>query len=111
MGSTASSTGARFGLNIISAVSPRGLMPFMLVQGRVNTDVLCQFIDRFMKGASCSVFLIFDGHPTHRAKKLLAYVESFQGKIRVFYLPAYAPQLNPAEQVWNVVKTHGAGRV
>ena len=63
------------------------------------------------EGSSRPVFLILDGHPTHKAKKLRAHVESFQGNLRVFYLPAYAPQLNPDEHVWNEVKTHGVGRM
>jgi transposase len=106
-----STTGARFGLNMISAISPRGLMRFMVVDGRVNADVMCQFIDRLMKGAARLIFLILDGHPTHKAKKLRTHIESYQGKLRVFYLPAYSPQLNPDEHVWNEVKSHGVGRM
>jgi transposase len=106
-----STTGARFGLNMISAISPRGLMRFMVMHGRVNADVMCEFIDRLMKGAARPIFLILDGHPTHKAKKLHTHIELYQGKLRVFYLPAYAPQLNPDEHVWNEVKSHGVGRM
>jgi transposase len=106
-----STTGARFGINMISAVSPRGLLRFMVVQGRVNAEVMCQFIDRLMKGATRQVFLILDGHPTHKARKFRSQVESYKGRLRVFYLPAYAPQLNPDEHVWNEVKNHGVGRM
>jgi transposase len=105
------STGARFGLNMISAISPRGLMRFMVLPGKVNAEVMCDFIDRLMKGAARRVFLILDGHPTHKAKKLKAHIESYQGKLRVFYLPSYSPQLNPDEHVWNEVKSHGIGRM
>jgi transposase len=104
-------TGARFGVNMISAISPRGLLRFMVVGGRVNADVMCEFIDRLMKGAVRPLFLILDGHPTHKAKKLRTHIESYHGRLRVFYLPAYAPQLNPDEHVWNEVKSHGVGRM
>jgi transposase len=106
-----SATGARFGLNMISAISPRGQMRFMVLHGRVNAAVMCQFVDRLMQGAARSVFLILDGHPAHKAKKLREHIESYQGKLRVFFLPAYAPQLNPDELVWNAVKSHGIGRM
>ncbi len=106
-----STTGARFGLNMISAVSPRGLMRFMVVQGRVNAQRICDFIDRLMRGASRPIFLIFDGHPAHRAKKVRTHIESYEGRLQVFYLPAYAPELNPDEHVWTEVKSHGVGRM
>jgi transposase len=38
-------------------------------------------------------------------------VASLGGKLRPFFLPPYAPELNPDEQVWKYVKHHGVGRV
>ena len=32
------------------------------------------------------------------------YVEGLNGQLRLFYLPPYAPHLNPDEQVWAHVK-------
>jgi transposase len=96
---------------MISAISPRGQMRFMVLHGRVNAAVMCQFVDRLMQGAARSVFLILDGHPAHKGKKLRERIESYQGKLRVFFLPAYAPQLNPDELVWNAMKSHGIGRM
>jgi transposase len=37
-------------------------------------------------------------------------VASTNGKLRLFYLPPYSPELNPDEQVWNHVKPNGVGR-
>ena len=33
-----------------------------------------------------------------------------KGGIRLFYLPPYSAELNPDEQVWREVKSHGGGR-
>jgi transposase len=55
------------------------------------------------------IFLIWDRHPTHRSGKVNDCIKSFNGQLTVFHLPSYSPELNPAEQVWNNVKTHGAG--
>ena len=38
------STGARFSLNLVSAVSPRGEMRFMTVDGRMNADKFIEFL-------------------------------------------------------------------
>jgi transposase len=37
----------------------------------------------------------------HRAKTLWKYLEAHPKTVRVQRLPAYAPDLNPVEQVWN----------
>lgn len=103
-------TGARFGLNMIAAVSGRGEMKFMIVQGTVSGDQICEFLKRLMHGHEKKVFLIWDGHPTHRSKKVTKKIKSFEGRLEVYTLPSYSPELNPSEQVWAHIKTHEVGR-
>ena len=103
-------TGARFSLNMMGAISTRGQLRFMLVKGSVTADHTCDFLNRLMHGTEQPVFLIWDGHPTHRSKKVKECIASFDGKLEVFTLPSYSPELNPVEQVWNNVKNHGIGR-
>lgn len=103
-------TGARFGLNMMGAISMRGEMRFMVIKGSVSAEQICNFLNRLMHNADRPIFLIWDGHPTHRSKKVRECVESFNGKLEVYYLPSYSPELNPIEQVWNNVKNHGIGR-
>jgi len=104
-----STTGARFGLNVLSAVSRRGALRFMCVEGKVNSDVFIAFLRRLVDGAPRPVFLVVDGHPTHKSAKARAFVESLGGRLRLYYLPAYSPDLNPDELVWNNLKNHGTG--
>jgi transposase len=103
-------TGARFSTNMISAISTRGNLRFIVNQGTVTADVLCDFLKRFMHNAQQPIFLIWDGHPTHKSKKVHKCIESFEGKLEVYFLPSYSPELNPTEQVWRSVKNHGVGR-
>ena len=49
-------------------------------------------------------------NPVHKSRKVKKCIESFDGQIKVFVQPSYSPELNPTEQVWNQVKTHGVGR-
>lgn len=104
-------TGARFGLNIISAVNRRGELRFMCVEGKVNADVFIEFLKRLAEDSASPVFLVVDGHPTHKAAKTLRYAESTDGKLRLFFLPPYSPDLNPDELVWNDLKNNGVGRM
>lgn len=105
-----SSTGARFGLNIISAVSPQGRFRFMCVKSRVNAGVFIEFLKRLIHNAPRKIFLIVDGHPTHKAKKVRNYVSSVSDRLRLFLLPPYSPELNPDELVWNDLKNNAIGR-
>jgi transposase len=104
------STGARFGLNMMAAITPRGQMKFMIIKGTVNADEVVEFLKRLMHGHQNKVFLIWDAHPNHRAKKVKDYIATFEGRLEVFLLPSYSPDLNPTEQVWNHTKTNGVGR-
>jgi len=105
-----SSTGARFGLNIISAVNPQGNFRFMCVKGRVNAGVFIDFLKRMLQSTDRKVFLIVDGHPTHKAKKVNKFVESVADRLELFFLPPYSPELNPDELVWNDLKNNSLGR-
>jgi transposase len=103
-------TGARFSTNMVAAISTRGHLRFMVNQGTVTADVICDFLKRLMHNAQHPVFLIWDGHPTHKSKKVRECIESYDGKLEVYFLPSYSPELNPTEQVWRSVKNHGVGR-
>jgi len=104
-------SGARFGFNMISAVSPRGEMRFMIVDGKVNADTFIEFCKRLLHGAAAPVFLIVDGHPSHKARKVTQWIDQQQGNLRLFLLPGYSPELNPDELVWNGVKNHALGKL
>ena len=105
-----SSTGARFGLNIISAVSAQGEFRFMTVEGRVNANVFITFLQRLLYNSDRPIFLIVDGHSAHKAKVISDFVESQEGRLRLFFLPPYSPELNPDERVWNDLKNNCIGR-
>jgi len=103
-------TGQRFSLNMISAVSPRGALRFMVVKGGVGAAVFIRFLKRLIQGAKRPIFLIVDGHPAHRAKAVTRYVSTVSQRLRLYFPPAYSPELNPDEQVWNDVKNNAVGR-
>ena len=105
-------TGARHRLSLISAISSKGLMRFMIKEkGGVNADVFIEFLKRLMIGAARPIFLIVDNGPAHRAKKTTAFVEKFSGKLKLFFLPPYSPDRNPDELVWKHLKADTVGRM
>ena len=103
-------TGGRHSLNMLSAVNARGELRFMVVKSRVDGPVFVEFLRRLMHDAPHPVFLILDGHSIHRSRPVRDFVAGQEGRLRLFFLPPYSPELNPDEQVWNYVKHHGAGK-
>ena len=97
-------TGARFSVNMISAITSRGAMRFMTYAGKMKAPVFCEFLKRLVHNAPAKIFLILDGHPVHRSLRVKKFVQATKGKLRLFFLPPYSPELNPDELVWNNVK-------
>lgn len=104
-------TGARFSLDMISAVSAQGLLRFSTFTGTLTAVVFIEFLRRLVADAARKktgpVFLIVDGHPVHRSRAVADFVEGIGGKLCLHRLPAYSPQLNPDEWVWKNTKHDG----
>src|SRR3954469_7143981 len=108
---TVRATGARFGLNMISAISAQGALRFAVFTGTLTAAGFLAFLRRLLHDAgqrgSGPVFVIVAGHPVPRARAVDDFVGSTDGALRLHRLPAYSPQLNPDEWVWNNVKADG----
>lgn len=77
-------TDHRFRVNLISAISSRGEQRFMATAQRLTVTVFIDFLQRLLHGAERPVFLIVEGHPVHRRKRVCDYVESTEGKLKLF---------------------------
>ena len=84
-------------INMISAVTNRGTVRFMIYQETMTAKVLITFMSRLIKDTDRNVFLILDNLRVHHGKKVTTWLEANREKIKVFYLPPYAPELNPDE--------------
>jgi transposase len=103
-------TGRRFGCSMISAVTNRGQLNFMVFQKRFSADVLIDFVRRLIRQSRRKVFLIVDGHPAHRSTKTKEWLARKRKSIRLFFLPGYSPELNPDEMLNQDVKSNAVGR-
>jgi transposase len=92
-------------LSVISGITAQGQL-LVGVQARAfkGVDVV-----RFLKHVLCQlggkVLIIWDGAPIHRDKAVKAFLAAgAAGQICLEQLPGYAPDLNPAEGVWDHLK-------
>jgi transposase len=103
-------TGKRFSINMISAISNRGHLQFMIIDGRFNSEVFQKFLQQMIKYSRQKIYFVTDGHPAHKTKKLNEWLAENENKIEVFFLPPYSPELNPQEYVNQDVKTNVIGK-
>jgi transposase len=97
-------TARRITQSMISAVSNRGLMRFMLYDGALNADRFITFLRRLTKDAGQKVVLIVDNLRVHHAKPVKAWVAAHAHEIELCHLPSYAPDHNPDEHLNNDLK-------
>ena len=63
-------TGKRFGCNMVSAITNRGRLYFMIFKQRFQSDVFTDFLRRLVRQVPRYIFLIIDPHPVHIAAKV-----------------------------------------
>lgn len=78
----------------------------MVFKSRFIATVFLEFLNRLVRQSKRKVFLIVDRHPVHRSKKVKQWLEEHRDKIRLFYLPAYSPEINPDELLNQDVKSN-----
>jgi len=97
-------TAKRFKINMISSITNRGKLRFMIYEQNMDASVFITFLERLIESSQKKVFLILDNLRIHHAKLVKAWVEEHKEKIALFYLPAYSPDLNPDEYLNNDFK-------
>lgn len=97
-------SGKREKVNVISAINNKGKLRFMLYESSFNSAVFIQFLKRLMHKQKSPVTLIVDGHKSHFTNEVKQYLATTKGKLKIYQLPPYSPELNPDELVWNNAK-------
>jgi len=70
----------------------------------MDAEKFIDFLRKLRQDAGCPVVVIADNARYHHSKKVQAFLEAQVGQIMMAFLPAYSPELNPDEQVWNHAK-------
>jgi len=96
-------------ISMMSAISNRGKLRFMLYEDAMNGKRLIEFMKRLVRDVGHKVILILDNLKVHHCKPVKEWLGKNTDKIEVFYLPAYSPELNPDEYLNNDLKlaVHG----
>ena len=91
--------------SMISVITNPGLVRFAFFEGAIDAERFIVFLQDLIQDAQRKVFLIVDNLRVHRANRVREWVAGNAGKIELFYLPPYAPELNPDEYLNRDLKT------
>jgi transposase len=90
--------------NQISTITNHGAVRFMTYTQSMTAALFLVFLERLLRSTTGKVFLIVDRLRAHMTAGVPAWVAAHQDRIEVFYLPRYAPELNPDEYLNNDLK-------
>ncbi len=97
-------------LSIIGAISLWRIL-FRIHAGSVKGPQVVDFLKVLARHTSQPLMVIWDGAAIHRSRLVADYLASTGGRIIAERLPAYAPELNPAEYIWAHLKQHEIGNL
>jgi transposase len=104
------STGQRFGLNVISAISPKRGLRFKVVERSIRSKEFISFLEGLLRQTDRPIIVLADHHSIHFSKAVREFARPWRHRLKLFSLPAYSPECNPDEGVWSELKPHGMGR-
>jgi transposase len=69
--------------------------------GSVKAPHIVRFLNALRHHRRKPVILLWDGLPAHRSAKVQQALQHHRAWLTVEWLPAYAPELNPVEPLWD----------
>jgi transposase len=92
-------------LSAISASSPDGKLYFRSQDRALNSDDVVGFLEQLLREVPGRMLIIWDGAPIHRSHTIRELLTNGASqRLHLERLPAYAPELNPGEALWQQLK-------
>ena len=91
-------------ISISYAVSVGGDLYFAIKEGSMNEDDILSFLDQLLSEIHGFLYIFWDNIMIHRSGKARKYLGTHNNRLITRRIPAYSPELNPEELVWNALK-------
>lgn len=92
-------------LSAISAISPEGKLYFHVQEGAIGSADVVAFLEHLLREVPGRMVVIWDGAPIHRSHLIKDFLANGAAqRLHLERLPAYAPELNPDEGLWQQLK-------
>ncbi len=89
--------GKKIKISLVSSITNQGEMSFMAYEKTMNSQKFIEFLESLIKSSKKKVFVISDNLKVHHSKIVKEWANLNKEFIELFYLPSYAPDLNPDE--------------
>lgn len=100
----------RGGYNLLSMVTAKGEMKYSITAEHIQSERYIEVLKQLIQARQRPLILLVDRAPSHTSQKLRDFVRAHRARLRIYFLPKRAPELNPDEQVWNEVKNRRIGK-
>lgn len=99
------STSGRKRLNIQGAIDLETFQFTFVEAEKINAQTTRQMLEKLERNnqTMTTIHVFMDNARYHHAKALQPWLNSPNRKVRLHFLPAYAPHLNPIERLWSVM--------
>ncbi len=92
-------------LSAISAISPEGKVYFHSQDCAITSADVVAFLEHLLREVPGRLVLLWDGSPLHRSHTITEFLANRAAqRLHLERLPAYAPELNPGEGLWQQLK-------
>ena len=92
-------------LSVIGAITPEGKLCMQMQDHSYKGPDVVRFLQILLREIPGNLLVIWDGAPIHRCQVIKDFLAKGGAKrIHLERLPGYAPELNPQEGVWNLLK-------
>jgi transposase len=91
-------------LSVMGGVTPAGKVYTLARQESLSGLHTVEFLTHLRRVTGRRLLVIWDGSPIHRRAAVKEFVADTCGKVGLEALPGYAPDLNPAEGLWQHLK-------
>jgi len=91
-------------ISISSAVSVDGDLYFMTKEESMNEDDIISFLEQLLSEIPGFLYIFWDNIMIHRSRKVKKFLGNNNDRLITRRIPAYSPDLNPDEYVWNILK-------
>lgn len=72
-------------ISIISSITRRGDLRFMMYKGALKTDLFITFLERLIRDTDNKIYLIVDNLRVHKAKRIQAWEKEHEKHIKIFF--------------------------
>jgi transposase len=92
-------------INVVGIIEESGFLDVKAFDERMNSVTFCNYLEELCEKIDGKIVIILDNASYHKSKAVYEYLAKKTDKLQLENLPKYAPDMNPMELTWSLLKT------